>query len=363
MTSSSYHGYGPLDLEAPAHDSIPFFARVACLLARANDGWHLVRELMVPAPGFRDGVMHVESDNPRLSGEVAFVDRRYRFSLRRNGQLLWEKPAPSPWVMIPANIDLVVMIGKRYGEGTVTDGPNMSERISAFDVRGEPVLSIDVGVIAGAHLFADGRMLVLGGEAITLLDLASGGKEIWRVNQEIAEFRPFGDAPYFATGEWLRPTNEYRTTLYDATTGQPLSFFIRPFDDHPRFFAISSDRQFAMVRMRTSAAPVTSEVQVFRIGDWERPVLTIPQLEGGPFVCDRSSDGSLAIGVLTPAASALESQPRLEIRDAIGGLGFEYVCKPGQIKWPTCSLRFETPGSLLFRYQDAELIFQRAGSD
>jgi hypothetical protein len=286
------------------------------------------------------------------------VDGRFYFRLYRDGELAWEKPAPSMGVMIPAQAELIVMIGKKYGEGVPTDGPNVRRGITVLNTQGEVITRADVGTIVGAHLLPDGRMLVQSTGGISLLDLPRDAGTIWQLPLQPTDLRAFEDVSFFATREWQRDRDQDRETLYETETGRKLVSIVRPHADRPQFFAAGADGQYAMLRLTTAYNPVVCDVWIYRTGQWDKPELVLTGIEGPAFAGDRSPDGTIALAVNRGW------RPHVEIRDAGGLLLLEHRCKSKEINWHRAYIRFNAEGDRLFcRHDVDELIFAREGSD
>lgn len=333
-----------------------------------NGSWRLVET--VPAPIATrvqgDHSFTIVTENPRLSGEVHFTEDEglLSFRLYRNNRVLWEKPAPSSWIFIPAEHDIVIMVGKRYGEGGITEGRNVPERFTAYGANGNQIASVgDTGRVRNVVLFPDGRLLYLTSASIRLLDFKRRGALLWEIPGEFDSLLMFRGLSHFSTGKWFAENDTYTTTLFDVASGRSLKSFTAPFEVRPHFFAISTDQQYAFLRTTLNVNPLTCNFAMYEIGHWDQPVLTLHDLAGGPFVADRNDkDGSVAVGYLPQPVSGDpdDIQPQLDIRDSKGNLLFHYAFDPGPVDLHHSHLRFDSEGTVLrLLIRASEFRFER----
>jgi len=332
------------------------------------DSWELTAAIpsakKVPQQG--PNYFTIVTDNSRLSGEVHFSEggRDLRFRLFREGTLLWEKPAPSDWIMIPAEKDLVVMVGLSFGEGMIHEGKVVFEHLYAYDAHGNQIANIqDTGPIGRLHLLRDGRLIYLSGEVIKLIDFNLGGQVMWSVTKSADDLKVFDGGHYFSIQKW-HPGDETReTALLETKSGKLLKSIRDRIEADPMFFSISSDQKYAFVRRTRGTKPLICDILVYEIGHWDVPVFSFESLGGGPFAANRSADNStIAYALLSPLSlnNPDSIQVLLEIRNSHGRKVFERNFDPGPFDWDRSYLRFD-PGdaSLRLLYHATEFQFTR----
>ncbi len=348
-------------------------AMLALTLAAApTPQWRLADSKPITKPSVHEHYVDgdhwvINTANPHLSGRLLVDDtRRYIFRLYRDNRLAWERPAPSDGVIIPDEAELVIFIGKEYGEGKVTDGKNVARRVTSFDVRGKQIAFVDTGPMSDAEAFADGRFLYTNNDSILMIDMTEGGRLLWQVPSVAHRLTVFAGERYFATYRSIVETREYVTTLFDARTGNALHSVRDTFDVFPRFFAVSTDQAFAFLSYKRPGNPYTWDVAVYGVENWAEPVAEVRGIRGNPFGADRRRDGKIAIGHVVPAASRSPNDltPTLELRDSDGGLAFSHAFDPSSLDVRRAFVRFNATGEeLRLLYDSTEFSYVDTTSD
>lgn len=334
-------------------------------IAAENEQWQLATS--VPRPGLvrheGDGYYRIATEHLTLSGEVHFSEDlvEVRFRLYRDGRLQWEKPAPSGVVLIPSQVDLVIMVRKQPGESPLVEGKAVHQGFVVYDVRGRELASIDTGTLGQSHLFPDGRLFYYAGNAIWLRDFADKGRLIWVIDRPVHRVAVHGD-DFFSTHTSSSDAHEYTTTLHKVDSGQEIVSLTDSFEVRPQFFAVSADGAYAFVRTRPDATPATYDVKLYRIGEWQRPVITVAELSGMPFAADyQRKTGLIAVAysVLPPNQGAGQREPRLEIRDSARNLLFQHSFEPTPRHWQGSYVHFDDTGTVRILLGAQEYRFAR----
>ena len=112
----------------------------------------------------------LETNNAELTG-VMYYEKggtNLKFRLIRNGTILWEKPSPSNFVIIPDIADLVIMVTYQEGEGFVKEGRVIFSGLSAYDLQGNYLGKIETGPLGKLFATEDGKVLFYSGGMLSL---------------------------------------------------------------------------------------------------------------------------------------------------------------------------------------------------
>lgn len=303
------------------------------------------------------------SENPNLSAEVRLDPDSGTLEVHAfsGGTLLWTRPAPSELVLVPAKTEIVILVGKRV-PGQPALGRSAYEGFTAFDVSGAQIALVpDTGVITWLKVLSDGRVIHRGPDGVRMTDVASGGTRVWSIAEAVDRVTLLGDESHVATGQRLGDSDEYRTRLYDAATGELVQTLVAPFAERVFFFDVSADGSFAFVRRTRTSAPLRCDVDMYAIGAWSEPQVIITGIAGGPFAADRSRSGVVALASLNtdPGAGGVV----LEVRNPDGAVALDERFASASVDFEQSFLRFGADGrSLGFRYDRSELRYERTSN-
>lgn len=334
-----------------------------CAPAQPEGGpapWRLVSvieagDVAGPAPA---GRAPVASAHPTLAAELRFTpvhDARaeeLRVALRRGAQELWEKPAPSDLVFLPAGADLVVMVGKTLDEGHATDGKAEFRGLSAWNAAGERVAAVDgTGIIERLVVLDDGRAVVLSAGTLRLYDLPAGGGVRWSVTTDAIELRALAGGRALATEHLDRARGQAAAELRDVATGALLRRDVQARDASPHYFGASGDGRYALLRTNTGIAPPVCTVGLVRLDAPDRLAGRIDGVAGGPVAGDRTPTGLIALASVGPAPDdrpgSRRAQIDLTIRDGAGRLVFSQAFDLGTPDLRAVGVAFAPDGASL----------------
>lgn len=105
----------------------------------------------------------------------------------KDGNILWEKPVRSEWILIPANRDIILIFGKTHLEGYFSLDKVMFEDVSIYDKNGQLIKEIDTEKIREGEIFSDGTLVLLGYDDLRTID--SSGNELWKIPTNAEKIR------------------------------------------------------------------------------------------------------------------------------------------------------------------------------
>jgi hypothetical protein len=190
--------------------------------------------------------------------------------------------------------------------------------------------------------------------SIILLDLAHGVGRQWSQTVEIDDFHILAGSQYFSAGKSFSDDNTYKTSLYHVQSGQLLKSYREEFDTRPIFFAVSMDQQYAFVRRTYNLNPLICNVNVYRIGQWEKPVQSFSSLPGGPFAADRCDAAGITAFAYMKSPSSHDPDSMtviLDIVDMNGNEIYDHVFEPSPVDWYRSDLKLDSTG------HDLRLLF------